>query len=415
VLFAADADPMQTLLTRAALAVLGARNAHVIQGDYAQLVLPEHAGRTAFISNPPYVRHHDLKPEAKTWAAGVARKLGHRFSGLAGLHAHFFLATALLGKVDDIGCFITSAEWLDVGYGATIRSLLLNGLGGQSLHVVEPSVAAFNDAQTTAVVTCFQFGAQPDSLRMNVVSSVDDFGDLNSGRLIDKSEFLTSDRWSRLTRCEGARAPENASRLGDLVDVHRGLVTGANDYFLLTHQRAVALGLMPWCVPVISDGKEVLESGGVVRNEPQRRVLLRVPRDIDRAQFPRLDAYLRLGETPAGDPRAVVSRYVCTHRRPWWYLGAQKPPPIASYMARQAPVFALNPDGLALINIGHGLYPKRPMSSRELRELVSHLNQMREHFRGQGRTYQGGLEKFEPREMEALVVAFAATPGVANG
>jgi adenine-specific DNA-methyltransferase len=76
-------------------------------------------------------------------------------------------------------------------------------------------------------------------------------------------------------------------------------------------------------------------------------------------------------------------------------------------MARQAPVFALNPDRLSLLNIGHGLYPTIPMEEPELRQLVTRLNDVRESFRGQGRTYQGGLEKFEPREMEALRFAFA--------
>lgn len=83
-------------------------------------------------------------------------------------------------------------------------------------------------------------------------------------------------------------------------------------------------------------------------------------------------------------------------------------------MARQAPLFALNPDGLALINIAHGLYPKKRMTHDELQALVAYLNSVRESFRGQGRTYQGGLEKFEPREMEALPVAFTCT-GAPNG
>jgi adenine-specific DNA-methyltransferase len=71
-------------------------------------------------------------------------------------------------------------------------------------------------------------------------------------------------------------------------------------------------------------------------------------------------------------------------------------------MARQAPAFALNPDGLALVNIGHGLYPVKAMNDAQLGKLCSYLITHRATFRGQGRTYQGGLEKFEPREMEAL-------------
>ena len=401
-IWAFDLDPIQTLISRATLATLGARNAHVVQGDYLMAELPRAYSRTAFISNPPYVRHHDLEPEVKAWGAAAAGKLGHPFSGLAGLHAHFFLATAQLGRPGDVGCFVTSAEWLDVGYGSIIRSLLLDGLGGHSLHVVEPSATAFDDAQTTAVITCFELGSQREALKVRRVGSPQDLEHLELGRAIAKAAFAKSSRWTPLTKQD--QAPDGREqRLGDVVKVHRGMVTGANDYFVLPRERAAALGLLPWCVPAITDGKEILQSSGVVRDQPGRKVLLRIPRDIDRQAFPALDAYLRLGETPAGDPRAIANRYISSHRRPWWYLGPPEPPPIiASYMARQPPLFAVTPDGLALINIAHGLYPKRPMAASELEALVASLNKARHSFRGRGRTYQGGLEKFEPREMEAL-------------
>jgi hypothetical protein len=73
-------------------------------------------------------------------------------------------------------------------------------------------------------------------------------------------------------------------------------------------------------------------------------------------------------------------------------------------MARRAPVFALNPDGLVLVNIAHGLHPRSDMTQAALRELTRSLNRQRDAFRGSGRTYQGGLEKYEPREMERLLI-----------
>ena len=95
---AVDTDPLATLMTRATLAALDARSARVLNADYTRLKLPDFTGRTAFIGNPPYVRHHQLTAEAKAWAQETAGELGHRISGLAGLHAYFFLATAVLGR-----------------------------------------------------------------------------------------------------------------------------------------------------------------------------------------------------------------------------------------------------------------------------------------------------------------------------
>lgn len=123
VIVALDLDPLATLLTRSALAVLGAKGARVICGDYLGARIPEHDGKTAWVGNPPYVRHHDLTPSTKAWAAKAAEKFGYKISGLAGLHALFFLATVLHGKPGDVGSFVTSAEWLDVGYGSIGNAL----------------------------------------------------------------------------------------------------------------------------------------------------------------------------------------------------------------------------------------------------------------------------------------------------
>lgn len=66
-------------------------------------------------------------------------------SQLAGLHVHFYLATVLQGRKDDVGCYITSAEWMDVNYGSLVRQLLLDGLGGQVSNVLDPKAAPFAD------------------------------------------------------------------------------------------------------------------------------------------------------------------------------------------------------------------------------------------------------------------------------
>jgi len=395
---AVDLDPVATLMTRAALAVLGAQDATVICGTYLTTKLPMHVGRTAWVGNPPYVRHHELEPAAKAWAGRAAKRLGHTISSLAGLHALFFLATALRARTGDIGCFVTSAEWLDTGYGAVVRSLLLDGLGGMALDLVDPRAVPFTDVMTTALITSFEAGGHPSQMAVRLVASPEDLGHLGAGTPVSTTTLAATGRWSPLFRT--ARAVGTGRRLGDLFAVHRGFVSGANSFFILTRARAAELGLLAWCRPAVTSAVEILRSDGVVRDGRERRLVLDIPAGTDRAAHPALDAYLVEGE------RAGIDRgYVCSHRKPWWRIGPGAGAPIvASYMARQAPRFALNPEGLALLNIGHGLHPREPMAPAELRALVDALNAGRAALAGHGRTYHGGLEKFEPREMEALLI-----------
>jgi len=173
----------------------------------------------------------------------------------------------------------------------------------------------------------------------------------------------------------------------------------------MTRHRALERGIAEWCRPAITDAKEVLQADGTVRDGPERKVVLALPRDFERRRHPKVDAYLKEGEHAARGIVRLCDRYICSHRNPWWHLGARAAPPIvASYMARQAPAFAHNPDGLLVINIAHGIYPLSAMSDGDVVQLVAKLNNARSSYRGRGRTYQGGLEKFEPREMEALLV-----------
>jgi adenine-specific DNA-methyltransferase len=411
-IIAIDVDPLATLLTRAALAVAGARATRVIHGDYLTLAALPRRGRAGFVANPPYVRHHDLTPAAKTWAALAGLQAGIPVSALAGLHALFYLATALQARPGDVGCFITSAEWLDTRYGQVIRRLLVERLGLRALAVIDPRAMPFADAMTTAAIAGFEVGAAPERVALGLIDAPAALDLLRITTAVERDELRRAARWSPLLRRVTAPAalPQDGSAstvpLSAIARVHRGVATGSNEFFVLTRARAAALGLLPWCRPAITRAQEVLEADGVVRDGPERRLLLVVPPDVDRAAFPALDAYLRQGEA------TVARRYLPSHRRPWWYLGPLVAPSIvASYMARQAPAFALNPDGLLLLNIAHGIYPREPLGDVQLTRLVAQLNAGRETFRGHGRTYQGGLEKFEPREMEALPIRLEEIAG----
>lgn len=130
-LIAVEADPACILLLRANLVALGLTDrVKPVLGDFCDLDLPSIGGRTLFIGNPPYVRHHAITKERKAWYAEACRSIGEvKANKLAGLHIYFFIKAALLSKPGDFGIFITAAEWLNARYGSALRSLLLGRIG----------------------------------------------------------------------------------------------------------------------------------------------------------------------------------------------------------------------------------------------------------------------------------------------
>lgn len=398
-LIGADVDPIATLMARAHLNVAGlASRSHIQLIDYRTLAVPDIAGRTLYIGNPPYVRHHGIAAEWKQWLTRTASARGYKASQLAGLHVHFFLATLEHARRGDFGAFVTSSEWLDVNYGSLVRQLLVSDLGGRSIHVVDPKAMPFADATTTAAITCFEVGAKVPSIKLKAAESLDELGNLTGGRKVARTRLVEAPRWTPLLRVS-PQLPEGYVELGELARVHRGTVTGANSVWVTTPGAT----RLPASVlrPSVTKARELFEAGHVLADPTTLRVVIDLPADLDELDTDERKAVERFLRRP--QVKAAKSGYIASSRRSWWAVGLRNPAPLlATYMARRPPAFVRNVADARHINIAHGIYPREPLTGQAMNRLADHLR--RSVTLGQGRTYAGGLTKFEPREMERLPV-----------
>lgn len=395
-----ELDPLAALTARASLTALGLdTRSQVHVCDYRTVRLPSTTGPTAFIGNPPYVRHHGITPEWKDWLRQRAAELGLKASALSGLHVHFLLATAHLARAGDYGVFVTSSEWLDVGYGQLARELVAGPLGGLSVHVLDARSQAFADAVTTAAVTAFEVGESRLGVRVRKIKRTEDLRGLQGGKRFGREELRTTRRWSSLLEPR-VSVPREFVRLGELCRVHRGTATGANAVWV-TNQDDLRL---PAAVlrPTVTRASELFDLGSTALSDDSAlRAVIDLPADLevfekgDRAM---VDAFLR-----AARSAGVADGYIARHRRPWWSVKLREPAPIlATYMARRPPTFVRNVVGARNLNNVHGLYPVESLSDAALCRLASVLRN-RASLTG-GRTYAGGLAKFEPKEMEQIMV-----------
>lgn len=394
-----EIDPLAALLARAHLAAAGmAHRSRVVLEDYRSLSIPRITGKTLFVGNPPYVRHHLLEPEWKKWLVAKTRQLGIHASQLAGLHAYFFVATALLARRGDYGAFITSAEWLDVNYGRLIRELFLGKLGGNDLVVLEPTARPFPDAATTAAIATFVVGAKPISIRMSRAGDVAAVERLSRGRPIHRDRLAVEQRWSRFTRAH-REAPSEYVELGELCRVHRGTASGANKVWIAgSHSRDLPDAVL---FPSVTRARELIEAGQELATSDRLRRVIDFPVELDvfdRAERRVIDRFLREARRSGAH-----EGYLATHRKAWWSIGLREPPLImATYMARRPPAFVRNLAEARYINIAHGFYPRTQLVPTAIANLIKFLS--RATSIADGRTYAGGLTKFEPREMERLMV-----------
>jgi adenine-specific DNA-methyltransferase len=396
-LIAVDVDPLATLMLRANAAVHGFADRLTVRlTDYRSLRLPAIAGPTLFIGNPPYVRHHDIDEQWKTWFAATAGRFGFSASKLAGLHIHFFFKTRELARPGDYGAFVTAAEWLDVNYGSALRGLLADGLGGTAVHIITPNARPFSDALTTGAITCFHVGSKPTEIAMRIVDSLGDLAPLGRGRAVALREMANARKWSIFVR-EPKQAPAGFVELGEWFRVHRGQVTGSNDVWIDSEMaRDLPKRYKPF---TITCARELFEAGAALSSSKGLHRVIDLPVDLDILEADERKAVQRF-LVWAKRQRAHES-YIATHRRAWWSVGLRAPAPIlCTYMARRAPAFVRNLVKARHINIAHGLYPREPLDETKLTAVLAYL---RRHMSTEGgRTYAGGLVKFEPKELERV-------------
>ncbi|HEY6278435.1 MAG TPA: hypothetical protein VIX86_19140 [Streptosporangiaceae bacterium] len=403
ILAGVETDPLAAMIGRATLAAAGlAGRSAITLGDYRSLCLPPVAGPTLFLGNPPYVRHHQIPAQWKRWLKATATGQGLAASGLAGLHVHFFLATAVLARPGDAGVLITAAEWLDVNYGTLVRSLLLGPLGGQAIHLLDPALPVFGDATTTAAITCFQPGSRPASLRLRPVADLAGLAGESGGRPVPRTVLAGSGRWTPLFG-HGPRAGRalraDQVELGELCRVHRGQVTGANQVWVTTGNPAGLPGR--FLFPAVTRARELFGARGTLATAAGLRHVIDLPADLGELAAGELAEVIRF--LAAAEAAGAAGSYIARHRTPWWRVRLRAPAPIlATYMARRPPAFVRNLAGARHVNIAHGLYPRDHLPPAALDGLAAYLR--RSVSTRQGRTYAGGLTKFEPGEMERLPV-----------
>ena len=398
---AVELDPVAAICCRGHLAAAGlAGRARVEAADYRALPAepPDDGAGTLYLGNPPYVRHHQIAPAWKEWLTLTARAHGLEASQLAGLHVHFFLATAARARTGDRGAFITSSEWLDTNYGRLVRELLLGRMGGEAIHILEPTAMPFGDAAVTGAITCFQVERPPVSVRFRRVRQADELGPLRGGEPVDAGRLREAPRWSRLTR-PPAPAPEGHVPLGEICRVHRGAVTGSNATWVV---RPGATDLPPAVLfPTITRAREIFDAGRALDSAHHLRLVVDLPADLEEFEGPELRRIRRF--LSRARRLGAHEGYIARARRSWWSVGLRAPAPIlATYMARRPPAFTRNLAQARHINIAHGLYPRIEMPDRAVERLVAALRDT--VTVDGGRTYAGGLTKFEPREMERVLV-----------
>ena len=399
-----DAETLRRAKTQAP------RGAKLILADY---LLADAGLFEGIIANPPYVKAQRLDYEESDWRY-FEERLGTQLDRLTNLYALFLLKIWEDLAPNGRAAVLLPAEFLNANFGEEIKEQLVRELRPVGIAIFSPSLNVFTDALTTSAIVFLHKGAVPGPMLATKVDTLEDAAAFvdellanpkteRRVRYTDLAHFKPRDKWLNVL-LNGAAPFDTARfsrRIGDYFNCRRGIATGANEFFCLSasglRDHALQQEHVEPCVT-----KAVDATGLVFSSEKfsalaaaDRRCYLLNPRRNGYS----LDQYLQ-----AGERLGIPQRHLPSHR-PVWYLPENRAAADiwVAVFSRENVKFILNKSGAKNLTCFHGLYAK-PGFENLAPLLVLFLNSVggREAFSQVNRFYGDGLNKLEPKDVEAM-------------
>lgn len=425
-LFGVDLDP---------LAFEAARADHRLPVDCEALVMSDFfdveparlPAVDALLGNPPYIRYQGFNG-AGDRARHLAAAEGVRISRLASSWAPFVVHGASFIAPGGRMGQVLPAELLHAQYAAEVLEFLRRQFGQVAIAVFEERV--FPGAlEEIVLLFADDFGA--DGVADVQLLSCENIADLDLsqiGRSPSRGAVGAEARGTGRTKLLSQLLPGSTQgllaaladrpdvvRLGDLGSVDIGVVTGANEFFVLSEpnvdgiepallRRAVSKASHVTGTRLTVDDHDALLASGA------RGLMFVADARSDASALRSADAHIR-----AGERRRVHERYKCRIRKPWWALPipeAGPPDLLLTYCSNDHPRLAVNEVGALNTNTLHGVRTESGVDSAAL--AVGFFNSLTLlSAELAGRSYGGGVLKLEPTEAEALLIP-PVSPALSN-
>ena len=384
----------------------------LIQGDFAQIDPKQKYN--LIVTNPPYIRHHYLTQEEKLYLLRREKEeTGIGLSGLAGLYCHFILLAHKWLSPGAICGWLIPSEFMDVNYGTGIKEYLLQNVHLLRIHRYDPENSLFTDALVSSCVVWFKNEIVNDDYEIEF-----SFGGTHNtpvqSKYIKKSDLIKERKWTRFPK-KGIRCNGIAEKtLGDYFEIKRGLATGDNNFFIMSREKIIELGLdMSFFKPILPSPRYLktdlveADSNGTPQIKPQYFLLdCELTEHEIMEQSPAIWAYLQSGI------ENTSKKYLCKSRKKWyWQEQRDATYFLCSYMGRgsgnRSPIrFILNLSEAIVTNSYLMLYPKEHLQKAisDNQDSVYRIWELLKSISGndieeEGRIYGGGLKKIEPKEL----------------
>lgn len=382
------------------------------------------AGFDVVMGNPPYIPFQRIEGEKRAELNKRVVSAG-QLGGRAGLWAYFVAHSISMLRKGGRMAWVLPGAYLHADYARELRGYLATHFAKLACFVVHERLFLTEGTDEETVILL----ADSHSLEPHDACSVT----FREAKSLGELETLVAE-WSASDGAAGQAAHERpallnlepaarqafeslagskiCNTLGDLAEIGIGVVTGANNFFVLGKKQLAPAGLLPDdCDPIVTKFKQV--KGLTYGAQDHETALAEGFRGylvdgLGREENERVSAYI---DTFPEERRAATATF---KKRPIWYRTGDTKIPDAFFpvMHHLGPRLALNSIGCNSTNTIHRVYFKDGMDEvrRQLLciSVLSSFSQVSAEI--VGRRYGSGVLKHEPSEAKEIAVLMPELP-----
>lgn len=363
----------------------------------------------AVIGNPPYVKKNLLSKEQIDLCDDIHKELNSS-TGVKNIWTSFVLKSSKLLKKDGVLAFVLPSELLQVKFAEEIREYLKN-----SYERIE--IFTFNDlmfeckGQDTVILIAYKKHKEKGEYFANIDSAETL---INQNFSLKKNDILIDSKvkWTHhfLSDSDLSFIENLRSRLlsvNDYCDSKPGIVTAANDFFIISKEKEKEFNLSKFTKPIIRKGLYV--NGSVVFDKSNIKELEKknLPTKFlhltdETVVTKELSEYLAIGEQ-----EKIPGRYKCQKRKNWYVVPNVSTAPQAFFFKRSHlyPKLLKNNSGAFVTDSAYKIEMKNKFDINSF--IFSFYNSLTLLFAEiEGRYYGGGVLELTPSEFKKIPLPY---------
>lgn len=366
------------------------------------------------IGNPPYINIKNMDKAFLDTARTICNDFELPENLLQNSWVAFVLASIKLLALNGVILFVLPVEFLQVQYAEKLRGFLEEKFN--TIHILSFSERMFPDIEQEACLVYLT-----NEKRALPYISYRQYKELDSDNYLFESRIERNKplkKWSNAILSDQDIdmlnwAAAKYKYINDIAKSAPGIVTAANNKFILTDEEVNQYNCKEYVIPIISRGVMARNKFEVnhdlilkLAQEGKKVFLLNLAKIEDTKLPNELKSYLQLVATTKRNGIEIQNSYKCSRRKPWYAVPIVKSGSVIFFKRYDiCPRISTNPDGIHTTDIAYNLQLNDGIESESL--VFCFYNSLTlAQCEFAGRYYAGGVSELTPNEFRSVSVPY---------